>query len=125
SVGDGDLPLKQTATLIEDGEAHLPLFAGLDGAERDAARCEVEARRRGIEADRQLVEELQQTDIGIGMFASFLRRPRQIGPTRLAKVSHELAAFEQLACLFPLGLTALHDLVEGVALPPAGREDEL
>ena len=124
AVGHRDLALEQPLALVRHRDGELPLFARLDRSQGQAARRHVQPRTVRVIRGREIVDELEEGHVGIGIGLRFLGGTHQIGPADHLEISAELAAVQKLARILPFRLAAVGDLLDGpAALAGPGKEE--
>ncbi len=124
ALGDADFALKKSLALIADRDVRLPPVAGAQRAEHEPARIDVEARPHALNlAAGQAAEEVLQGDVGVGLRLGFLGGADKVHPADAGEITAEVALVQQVAGVFPVGVTAFHQFVIRAATP-ARWEDE-
>src|SRR5262249_56145295 len=109
--------------LVEDRKFDLACLAGADARYRDATRRQIEAGLLDL-LHGELVDEAVQCDVGVGLASGLAGGLGEVEAADGGEVLLEGALAQEVACVFPFVVAALHEVIDTLATP-AQPEDEL
>src|SRR5262249_14546769 len=120
ALGHGQLALKQALAGVLHLQPQLLALAGVELAEHETPRVEIEARADAL-LHGQVAEEVVQKNVGIGLVIGLAGRLGEVHAANRGEEMSDVTSAKQLAGILPFILAALDEVIEGPAAPSRGE----